>query len=293
MESRLNAFKDVLVGFIVGVTSMLPGISGATMLVVFGLYERLIRDLAKLREYLRKDIGFILLIVIGFAVGTLLCAKVLDHALDEYPVEALMFFLGLILGQLPVLLNAVRTDVKIENKGEYDRKCVLCFSIGLAIMIAMVLIDAFCHTGDVHISHDAGGLGIMFLVGIVVAVSALLPGLSHSTLLLVVGLMSTFTSAISDLDGLFIASMGIGAIIGLLGFSKVIHRALEEHHLWTMLLIVGLTVGSLFVIAWNIADNYTDLIDLAIGAVCLAVGIALSLLSTRFDTKKEIEELSS
>ncbi len=291
MEEQRNGLKDLVVGIIVGIASMLPGISGATMMVVFGLYERLIRDLAKLKVYLIKDFRFIAIIIIGFAIGTVVCAKLLNQALEDYPVEALMLFLGLIGGQLPILWRTVRSDAVKEERSLTDSRCMLVFGIGLIIMIIMVIFDIFYHTDDIVINHDATGFIIMIIVGAVVAVSAILPGLSHSTLLLVLGLMTAFTKAISDFDFVFIAALAIGLLAGVFGFASVIDNALEKHHLLTMLLIVGLTVGSLLVIGWNVIDSYNGIIDAVAGVVCLIVGLALSLLSMKFEDRTANEAL--
>lgn len=291
MEEHRNSLKDLVVGIIVGIASMLPGISGATMMVVFGLYERLIRDLAKLKVYLIKDFRFIAIIIIGFAIGTVVCAKLLNQALEDYPVEALMLFLGLIGGQLPILWRTVRSDAVKEDRSLTDSRCMLVFGIGLIIMIIMVVFDIFSNTQDIVINHDATGFIIMIVVGAVVAVSAILPGLSHSTLLLVLGLMTAFTKAISDFDFVFIAALAIGLLAGVFGFASVIDNALEKHHLLTMLLIVGLTVGSLLVIGWNVIDSYNGIIDAVAGVVCLIVGLALSLLSMKFEDRTANEAL--
>lgn len=283
MEEQRNSLKDLLVGIIVGIASMLPGISGATMMVVFGLYERLIRDLAKLRVYLIKDFKFIAIIIVGFAIGTIICAKLLNQALEDYPVEALMLFLGLIGGQLPILWKTVRSDAIKENRPLFDAKSNIAFGVGLIIMIAMVLFDIFCHHEEAVIDHDASGFIIMIIIGAVVAVSAILPGLSHSTLLLVLGLMTAFTKAISDFDFIFLIALAIGVFAGVFGFARVIEKALEKHHLHTMLLIVGLTIGSLLVIGWNVVDSYDGIIDAVAGVICLFIGLGLSILSMKFE----------
>ncbi len=283
MEEQRNSLKDLLVGIIVGIASMLPGISGATMMVVFGLYERLIRDLAKLRVYLIKDFKFIAIIIVGFAIGTIICAKLLNQALEDYPVEALMLFLGLIGGQLPILWKTVRSDAIKENRPLFDTKSNIAFGVGLIIMIAMVLFDIFCHHEEAVIDHDASGFIVMIIIGAVVAVSAILPGLSHSTLLLVLGLMTAFTKAISDFDFVFLIALAIGVFAGVFGFARVIEKALEKHHLHTMLLIVGLTIGSLLVIGWNVVDSYDGIIDAVAGFICLFIGLGLSILSMKFE----------
>ena len=285
MEDRTDPLKNFIVGIIVGITSMLPGISGATMLVVFGVYERIIRDLAKLRVYLKKDFKFILIIILGVAAGTIICAKILNSALELYPAEALMFFIGLIAGQVPILMKDMRKNLVAEKDNQFDAACAVAFAAGIAIMIAMIVFEAIGNTGTVTVSHNLEGFMFMVFIGIVVAVSALLPGLSHSTLLLVCGLMTVFTAAISDFDVFFITAMAIGAIAAVIVFSKVIDRALNEHRLVTMLFIIGLTVGSILVIGWNAAENIHNAMDIIAGCVCLIVGVLLSLWSVKYNEK--------
>ena len=142
MKSAYTAVKNFITFIIIGIGSMLPGLSGATLAVVFGVYERLIRDLAKLRKYLIEDIKFIVLVILGFAIGTLICAKVLNHALEDYPVECLMFFIGLIIGQIPLLARTVNQDAKTERKGLYGSDCIIAFAVGLAITLFMIVLDA-------------------------------------------------------------------------------------------------------------------------------------------------------
>ena len=284
MESPLKAVKDLFVGAIVGITSMLPGISGATMMVAFGIYERFIRDLTDLRTYLRKDIGFILLLAAGVVIGTVLCAKVLDGFLASYPVLALMFFAGLIIGQLIPLF----TDVKAErDESPFTSGNLAAFTAGLAVMAVMIVLDLVGATGEVSVDHDAIGIILMFLIGMVVAVSALLPGLSHSTILLVFGLMTAFLDAVSNLDLLHLGALGFGALAAVLIFSKIIHKALEEHHLTTLLFILGLTVGSVAVIVFNAAGSVGSLVDVAGGAIAAVAGFAVSFFSMRMKTESK------
>ena len=290
MTSAYTAVKNFITFIIIGIGSMLPGLSGATLAVVFGVYERLIRDLAKLRVYLIKDIKFIIVVLLGFALGTLICAKVLNHALEDYPVECLMFFIGLIIGQIPLLVRTANQDAKTSRKGLFGKDCCIAFAVGLAVTLLMIVLDAVGQTGDVTIEHNAIGFIIMIGVGVIFAVSAILPGLSHSTVLLVLGLMSTFTAAISDLDFFLLTPILLGLLAGALGFSKVIHRALEDHHLVTMMAILGLTLGSIAVIAWYVIKSFT-VTDFLIGLVCLAAGLVVSLLSMQMDYKHATKNL--
>ncbi len=286
MESPLKAAKDLVVGTVVGITSMLPGISGATMMVVFGIYERFIRDLADLRTYLRKDIKFILLLAVGVVIGTVLCAKVLNGFLDTYPALALMFFAGLIIGQLFPLFRDVRAE---RGENNYTPGNIAAFVTAVVIMAVMVVFDAIGATGEVSVGHDAVGILLMVLVGMIVAVSALLPGLSHSTILLVFGLMTAFLNAISNLDVLHLGALALGAVAAVLLFAKIIHRALEDYHLTTLLFILGLTAGSVMVIFYNAAVSMLSLVDVAGGAIAAVLGFAVSFYAMRLESRTEEE----
>lgn len=280
MKSLFSDIRNFFVFAIIGITSMLPGISGATMAVVFGVYERLIRDVAMLREYLKKDFVFILVAAVGIVAGTLVCAKILDHALENYPVECLMFFLGLIIGQLPMLWMSVKNDLAESKMEKLDPRCLLMFAIGAAITVSMIVLDAMGQVGEANVEHNAAGFVIMIVVGMIVAVSALLPGLSHSTILLVLGLMSTFTAVLSELDAYLLLPLALGTVVAVLLFSKIIHRALEDHHLLTMQFILGLTVGSVAVIGWYVVKSFT-VTDFLIGLGLFAAGLILSIVSIR------------
>lgn len=284
MESRSSVIKNVIVGAVIGVTSMLPGISGATMAVVFGIYERLIRDVANLKTYLIKDFGFFLAIAVGALAGMLVCAKVLKGVLDTYPVECLLFFIGLIAGQLIPLTR----DVKKESNGfVFSNGQKLAFCAGLAMMVVMVIFTLMSSGTDVEVGHDVAGIAIMFLVGVIVAISAILPGLSHSTILLVFGLMNAFLAVVGDMDFVLLAPMGIGAVVGAIGFAKIFQKALELHHLTAMMFIFGLTIGSVAVIAASAVTCSPGVIDVIIGAVLLMLGLFISVYSDRAGKKTE------
>ena len=154
----------------------------------------------------------------------------------------------------------------------------------------MIVLDAIGEVGEANVEHNAMGFIIMIGVGVIFAISAILPGLSHSTVLLVLGLMSTFTAAISDLDFFLLVPILLGLLAGALGFSKVIHKALENHHLVTMMGILGLTIGSVAVITWYVIKSFT-VTDFLIGLVCLAAGLVLSLISMQMDYKHTQEVL--
>ncbi len=287
MQSRTESVKEIIVGAIVGVASMLPGISGATLCVVFGIYERLIRDLAHLREWLVKDIRFIICLAAGVVIGTVLAAKVLDTLMESQPVFCLMLFVGLIVGQVPLLMKELGTGEKEPVSGSN----MAAFAIGFGLMVAMIIVDLVGFgASEREFTHDLTGILVMFAVGIIIAVSMLLPGLSHSTVLVVLGLFGAFTSAISNLDLGLLVPMALGAVAGVLMFSKLLHRALTDHHRTTMFLVMGLTIGSIVSIFVTAARHIDGLLGVGVAAVAFVIGIGISYLFSRIRIEEEPSE---
>ncbi len=230
----IDALKNVLVGAIIGIFMLLPGASGATMAVVFGIYERLIYDISSIRHHLVKDIKFILMIGIGGIIGILLCAKGLNVFINNYEVPMMIFFGVLIAVQIPIIMKQSEDGIKPTG---YN---ILAFLCGLAIMIAVLI---FGLNSGITVSEP--GPIVMFFIGALYAICALSPGISGSTLLLALGLFSSVIAAISSMHLSSILPLGIGAIIGALCFARLINHFMTTSRKSTYYAILGLTVGSI------------------------------------------------
>ncbi|MCQ2070228.1 MAG: DUF368 domain-containing protein [archaeon] len=284
MEKPSNTIKELVIGIIAGIASMLPGISGSTMLVIMKAYERVIRDMSRLRTYLIKDFWYLFFIILGAGIGFVLTAKLLDTVIDDHQFEIMLLFVGLIGGQIPTIYNMCNT----KEKKDSSTAGIVSFVIGMAIMVAMIALLAYNDGAEMQIGHDPVSFIVMVLVGVIVAVSILLPGLSHSTILVVIGLFGPFTKAVSDMDMGLLLPIVIGAIVGVLLFSKVIHYSLENHHHITMMAILGLTVGSLVTILYDVSVKLGDLSDLPVGIVFVVIGLSLSYLLNKIGDRMTV-----
>ena len=272
----LKPVKDVLVGALVGIVSMLPGASGATIAVIFGIYERLVADLADLRHKLIKDIRFILLIALGILLGMFVCAFGLDYLIEHFEVPTMFFFAALIVSQVP----------DIRRLGDDGRPLtkwnMAAFIAGFLIMIAFL----FVGDGEEVVLEGAAGAVVMVLVGIILAMSKLAPGVSGSTVLLALGLFSTFTGAFTDFNLRILIPIGIGLIIGVLGFSKVIDHFMRNNRKSTYSMILGLTVGSIVTVTVQALMQLTGtdmILASVVGAILgLILGLGLSKVAFRY-----------
>ncbi len=281
MVSTIEHIKRFFVGIIVGIASMLPGVSGGVIAVCFGIYERLVSDLADLRHRIKTDFYFLLIIGLGILVGMFLIAFGLEYLMDTYMVIALFFFVGLIVGQMPELWKI--TKPKTEKLDSYN---ILAAVIGFLIMIAILFMGV---ANDVVLGHDVASYLSLIFVGVIIAVSKLAPGISGSTIILALGLYHPLMKAITDLDWALIIPLMFGLIIGLLAFAKFINYALNSHKTSTYCMIIGLTVGSILVILDYAYVDISSYLDVIGGMVSLLLGIGLSLLFVKIGKISSIE----
>jgi len=270
MVSKIEQIKRFLIGTIVGIASMLPGVSGGVIAVCFGIYERLVADLADLRHRIKTDFYFLLVIGLGILFGMFIIAFGLEYLMDTYMVIALFFFVGLIVGQMPELWKI--TKPKTEKLDSYN---ILAAAIGFLIMIAILLMGV---ANDVVLGHDLSSYVSLIFVGVIIAVSKLAPGISGSTIILALGLYHPLMKAITDLDWALIIPLMFGLIIGLLAFAKFINYALNNHKTSTYCMILGLTLGSILVILDYAYVDISSYLDVIGGMLSLLLGIGLSLL---------------
>lgn len=279
----LKPLKDILVGALVGLVSMLPGASGATIAVIFGIYERLVSDLADIRHRLLKDLRFIILIFIGIVLGMMVCAFGLEFLMDHIEVPTMFFFAALIVAQIPDIM-------KLGDDGEPLSKWnIVAFVVGFVIMIAFLFLG---DGNDVELEGITGTV-LMVLVGIILAVSKLAPGVSGSTVLLALGLYAPFMHALTDMDIGYLLPILIGLVIGVLGFSKIVDHCMRNHKKSTYVMILGLTAGSVITVSVQaiMKLNGTEMIAMSIAgiAIGLLLGIGLSKVASSY-AKETISE---
>ena len=101
-------FKDILKGMVIGIANIIPGVSGGTMMVTMGIYDKLIHAITHLFSEFKKSIKFVLPIAIGMVIGIVGLAFIIEKAFDVFPIQTNLFFIGLILGGLPMIYDKVK-----------------------------------------------------------------------------------------------------------------------------------------------------------------------------------------
>ncbi len=284
----------IIVGGVMGVANIIPGVSGGTMAVVFGIYEDLMEALGNFitdRERRWVYIRFLLILFTGAIVAILSLAKALTWSFDHYPLITLYFFMGLILGSIPVVVRT-HEDMRFQwSRG-------LALMVGIALVVALAILQGGGNeTAKASIDYrNFAFVNYLYftLSGALAASAMIIPGISGSFILLMLGAYRTVLDALSQLSDalvgkgittelqvplLILAALSVGVVIGILGFARLMSWALKHYPAITMYLILGLLIGSFyqiypgFEISWN-------------GAGACLTFIAGMLISLKFGEKK-------
>lgn len=275
-------------GVVTGIASILPGVSGGLILVLCGSYERLIEDVSQLRSKIKPELWFLISICLGLVVGMLACTLFLDWTLDKFAAPMMALFFGLILAQIPEVW-------KLTGYAKGDKvpaSSVLWLVLGLGLIIILMIINGNGRAIDTD-DHSIGNMLVFMVCGIVVAISKVMPGISGSSLLIALGLFEVTISSVAHLDLFFIAPLGIGLLVGLFGFAKVMDICLKRYRTHTYMLIMGLTLGSLLIIVQELIDQSLDGVGWAVCAAMAVLGVAASYAFTLYGKRKAPAETDS
>ena len=272
MESLVSHIVTAVKGFFMGAANVVPGVSGGTIALITGIYSRIIQALnavlswdtwkelfhGNLKEFWKKIDGwFLLALGIGMVLSVFTLAKLLEYCLASHPVATWAFFFGLILASAFFMLKAL--------KG-WKGADVLFLLAGIALGLLVCTLTP---------SQTPDNLFFIFLCGAIAICTMILPGLSGSFILVVMGKYDYMMGAVSNLDWPVLAVFALGCLAGILAFAKLLHWLLARWERQTMLVLTGFVLGSL-VKVWPWA-NVPASQDPKVGSAVLwcLLGIAL------------------
>ncbi|MET3683923.1 putative membrane protein [Alkalibacillus flavidus] len=265
-------WRNIYRGILMGISDIVPGVSGGTIAVVLGIYQRLIEAINGVlsREW-KKHFAFLIPLGVGVLFALFTLANAIDWLFEHYPNQIQFLFIGLIIGIIPMLLK--KANVSSTFGATHYSLFVLA-----AILVASM---AFFQEGvsDAITTFDARTYVLLFLSGWLASSAMILPGISGSMLLLIVGMYPTFTYVLGDviIQGLIPLALGIG--FGLLVMSKIIRYFLTHYFYQMYALIIGLVVGSVVVVYPGFQPSFIlNIISVALIGVGIYVAVLLGKL---------------
>ncbi len=236
MNSKLKTNVAILLkGFVIGSSMSVPGVSGGTMAILLGIYDKLISSISNFLKDLKGNILFLMKFCAGAAVGIGSLAFVIKWLLEKFPLPVSFFFLGAVIGGIPALYKKTKESRLKLSSAVY-------FLIGLIAVISI----GFTPTGNFDISTGTGlSHYLMVLVtGIIIALALVLPGISTSHMLLVLGMYDAMLAAITGFDLIYIGVVGVSTVIGIFLITKPIEWTMNKFPHQTYCMIIGFVLGS-------------------------------------------------
>lgn len=263
-------------GALIGLGAVLPGISGGVLCVIFGIYRPVMELLSHPFRALKKHAKLLLPVLIGLCAGFFGIAKLLGFLLNRYPDASVCLFAGLIIGMLPSLFRE-------GGKKGSSPKDYAALGITFAVVLALLMTLRF-----VSVSITAN-TGWYVFCGFCLALSIIAPGMSFSTLLMPLGLYTPFVEGIGNFDFSVLIPGGIGAVVTVILFARLVDRLLNRYYSTVSHAIIGIVIAAtLPIIPYaGFASSVTGAI---VNTCCLAGGIAAALLLDHVNSKVEVPE---
>jgi len=250
-----KAIKNFLNGAAFGITQIIPGVSGGTVAIILGFYDELIASVNNFRKDFKQSLKFLCPVLLGAAAGLLTFGSVINFLLANYSFPVMMFFIGLIIGIIPIIYK--------KTGGGLNFKELLLVIAPVVILAAISYIRA--KTGGGAAAADPAetmrNISVLFMIylffaGILASAALIIPGISGSFVFLILGVYPLITHALSSVKNLpqdtgllldickVLVPLGIGIIIGGLATARLIGRLLKNHGATVYLIILGLLLGS-------------------------------------------------
>jgi putative membrane protein len=247
-------------GIIIGIATLVPGVSGGTMAIILGLYDEMIHAISSFFKDIKKHTIFLVTVGLGAIVGIIAFSRIVEYGLDKFKYPMVYLFLGFIIGGIPVLYEKA-------NVGKKKMKDWLYFAIGLAL----ILIMSFYNGTIVNLASSTGVLNFIFLIiaGIIIAVALILPGISTSFMLLTLGLYDMTIKAINNLEINYLIPILIGTGVGVIATTKILENFLKNKPRATYLMILGFVLGSIIEVFPGIPTGF----DIVVSIVTFIIGV--------------------
>lgn len=263
-----NLLFLILKGIFVGIANIIPGVSGGTIAVVLGIFDELIDAINNFFKNPKKHISFLVPLCIGAVLGIILLSKLIKFGLENYSLPTNMFFSGLVIGSIPLIYNKAT-----ENKT--SARHYIGAAVSFLVVIGFVALERIFGSGDesaVALHSDFPFLISIFLGAVLASSAMVIPGISGSFVMVLIGMYNYVINAISSFIDIIGESMkilsdkgfspafiniissdsfkilcavGLGVVIGIIVISKIIAFLLKKAYTLTYFCVLGLIFGSL------------------------------------------------
>lgn len=278
----MKSIKELLKGVLIGVANIIPGVSGGTMAVSMGVYDKMISAITGIRKDWKKSLLTLLPYVIGAGLGIGILSFVLQYCLNNYPMQTSGLFIGLIIGGIPVIVKRMEgTKVNALN--------IIVTIVFFAAVVGMAFLS-----GDEGSTTDIAVNFItviqLILIGIIASATMIIPGVSGSLVLMILGFygiiisnVSNFISALGSFDmaGLIhgvgvLFPFGVGVLLGIGLIAKLIEMLFAKAPGTTYCGILGLIIGSPIAIIYETGTSALTVMSVTVTVIMFIIGFSIA-----------------
>jgi putative membrane protein len=232
---KTNYLSTASKGLVVGASMLIPGVSGGTTAIILGIYDKLIHAVSSFFKNIKENLVFILIFCLGAGIGILFFSRIMLYAVETWHLPMMFLFLGAILGSIPMLYRQAKVV-------KFSPLYILFTLIGIAIVLSLGYLpkpeSEFAGQGIVH-------LVMLFVTGMIIAVALVLPGISTSHMLLILGMYNTTLEAIKGLNISWLLPIALGGLAGIILTTRLIEKALTKFPAISYFFIIGFVLGSI------------------------------------------------
>ena len=254
--------KNFLKGFIVGIGKIIPGVSGAMLAISLGIYDKSLEYICNFKNNKKESIIYLTPIVLGIILSIVFFSRIISFSLDNFYLITMLFFVGLIIGGIPSI------TCKVVKKDYY----ISIISFSAFFFIAIESID------NIYIiRNNFFDFLIFFGSGLLEAVGTVVPGVSSTALLMIMGTYDLVITSIGNISNFnILIPFGIGFILGIIIIVKVIHYLFKKCEGKVYAFILGIILSSVLLLIIQSFKHSFNLLYLLLGLVMMVVGIIIS-----------------
>lgn len=272
----------VIKGFIMGIANIIPGVSGGTLALTMGIYENFIGAISHFFSNLKENIKFLLPIFIGIGLSLLTMSNVITASFDKYPIPTTLFFMGLVIGGIPMLFSKIKGTKEVKKPISYIIM-LLTFLLVMVLAFSKEIFGGTLGNADFSNLNILGYLNLT-LIGTIAAATMVIPGVSGSLVLMLLGYYFPIVNVIKELthfnnivSNILIAGFfGVGVLIGIVLIAKLIEWLLAKFETFTYFGVIGFIIASVLAIPVSVYHEVSNIVytvpQVIIGIIFLVLG---------------------
>lgn len=254
--------KNFFKGFVVGIGKIIPGVSGAMLAISMGIYDKALNYICNFKSNISESVRYLLPIGFGIICSIILFSKIIFLCLNNFYLITMLFFIGLIIGGIPIIIN------KVKKKDYYIT--VICFTI--FFLISIINVD------NVYIlKNNVLDFFVFFVSGIIEAVGTVVPGISSTALLMIMGTYNCVIDSIGNFNNIkILVPFAIGLGVGLIVVVKIINYLFNKCENKVYSFVLGILLSSIVLLMVQAFKYNFSLIEFIVGLIFMIFGIFIS-----------------